>query len=52
MFVKVLGVFQVSFVVSVRVSGFAQLIRKRKWRAVNKCGVEMDSRMDNPGRAA
>lgn len=50
MFVKVSGVFQVSFVVSVRVSGFAQLIRK--WRAVNKCGVEMDSRMDNPGRAA
>lgn len=41
--------FQVSFVVSVRVSGFAQFIRKIKCRPVRKCGVEMDSRLDNPG---
>lgn len=44
--------FQVSFVVSMRVSGFAQFIRKIKWSPVRKCGVEMDSRLDNPGRAA
>lgn len=49
-----LGVFQESHVVLVRVSGFTLFLKKKKKkkRPVNECGVEPDSRMDNPGRAA